>query len=175
MCCQGRRSKHSRTRDACVVASGLYWLNWDRRWWSLRCEIKERGGGDVVTSSTTSDAEIAPQPPPARRVAGGAPPSASPALLSDVPHRLRSAGSHLSARRLQRRSQFSQYKPLIAFAQPLQPLTRGVHDGLIDGAPIEESHRACIINVALPAGSRFEQSRGRGLSLIHISEPTRPY
>ncbi len=41
------------------------------RWWSLRCEIKERGGGDPVASSTTSDAEIAPQPPPARRVAGG--------------------------------------------------------------------------------------------------------
>src|SRR6266699_3916064 len=55
------------------------------RWWSLRREIKERGGGDAVASLTTSDAEIAAQPPPARRVTGGAPPSASPPLLSDVP------------------------------------------------------------------------------------------
>ncbi|MFN2442972.1 MAG: hypothetical protein ABR517_09830, partial [Thermoanaerobaculia bacterium] len=29
------------------------------RWWSLRGEIKERGGGDAVASLTTSDAEIA--------------------------------------------------------------------------------------------------------------------
>src|SRR5438552_1331105 len=55
------------------------------RWWSLRGEMEERGGGDVMTSLTTSDAQIAPQPPPARRVAGGTRPSASLRLLRDVP------------------------------------------------------------------------------------------
>src|SRR5450759_3193618 len=72
------------------------------RWWSLRCEIKERGGGDAVASSTTSDAEIAPQPPPARSVAGGDGSSASLSRLGDVPHRPRRSASHLTRRRPQR-------------------------------------------------------------------------
>src|SRR5713226_4093532 len=61
-----RASRHRATLRGCEeIQSGP-------RWWSLRGEIKERGGGDVLTSLTTSDGEIAPQPPPARRVAGNA-------------------------------------------------------------------------------------------------------
>src|SRR6266704_6300794 len=68
-----------------VILRGCENIQSGPRWWSLRCEIKERGGGDAVASVTTSDAEIAAQPPPARRVTGGAPSSASPPLLNDGP------------------------------------------------------------------------------------------
>src|SRR5256714_11057782 len=82
------------------------------RWWSLRGETEERGGGDGVTSLTTSDSEIAPQPPPARRVAGGTRPSALLRLLPDVPASPRRRASRLASSRPQR-------GPLWIFSQPL--------------------------------------------------------
>src|SRR5712675_2402146 len=82
------------------------------RWWSLRGEMEERGGGDVMTSLTTSDAQIAPQPPPARRVAGGTRPSASLRLLRDVPASPRRRASRLASSRPQR-------GPLWISSQPL--------------------------------------------------------
>src|SRR5713226_7837915 len=96
-----------------LVLRGCEEIQSGPRWWSLRGEIEERGGGDVVTSLTTSDNEIAPQPPPARRVAGGTRPSALLRLLRDVPASPRRRASRLASSRPQR-------GPLWIFSQPLR-------------------------------------------------------
>jgi hypothetical protein len=53
------------------------------RWHRVACPERSEG---------TSAVGIDPQSPSALRVAGGAGPSATPPLLSDVPHRLRRIG-----------------------------------------------------------------------------------
>src|SRR5258706_8626366 len=60
---EARRNSSERKAALFVILRGCENIQSGPRWWSLRCEIKERGGGDAVASLTTREAEIAAQPP----------------------------------------------------------------------------------------------------------------